>query len=115
MELHEYSDEDLRNEIKRRAKEKAIKTRLENKQNRYTYWEGTIGKISQGLYKGIFGLYFSILEDKPNRCCDNFQLAQGFGFNKDNTPKVGDKVRLRYRNGKGINSGINNSKIVKIL
>lgn len=116
MELYEYSDDELKKEIRRRAKEKAYKTRMENKFNRYSYWYGVVNKITKAAYsKGIYEIEFKIDGNEDFMKWKRFKLAQGFGFSTKKLPNVGDKVKLRYRNGKGITSGIYNSKIIEII
>ena len=45
-----------------------------------------------------------------------FKLASGFGFNKSNMPRVGDKVKLRYRNDKKHEViRIYNSRIIEVI
>lgn len=106
MELQEYTDEQLRAEIRRRAAIKAKQTRETSKREKYIYWEGIVSKISIPHYdRSLYSIEFYIdpltesLKGKIGTW-ERFRLASGFGFNKRNMPKVGDKVKLRYRDVK---------------
>lgn len=122
MELHEYTDEQLRAEIRRRAAIKAKQTREISKREKYIYWEGIVSKISTPHYdRSLYSIEFYIvpltesLQGKIGTW-ERFKLVSGFGFNKSNMPKVGDKVKLRYRNvkkRKSINSHY--SRIIEVI
>lgn len=122
MELREYTDEQLKAEIRRRAAIKAKQTREANKGERYLYWEGIVQKIWESRYdRSLYSIEFYIepltesLKGKIGTW-ERFRLASGFGFNKSNMPKVGDKVKLRYRNGKKHEAiRIHDSRIIEVI
>ena len=122
MELHEYTDEQLKAEIRRRAAIKARQTRETSKREKYIYWEGIVSKISTSHYdNSLYSIEFYIdpltesLQGKIGTW-SRFKLVSGFGFNKSNIPKVGDKVKLRYRNGKKHEAiRIHNSRIIEVI
>ena len=114
MELYEYSDEDLKRELKRRAVLKANKTKESRIKDFYwNYWIGKIKSIQKVKGKSIYYYRFYIEEDED---FGKYFLAQGFGFNYSNIPKIGDIVKLRYRKNQKVYSGCKaNSKIIEIL
>lgn len=122
MELHEYTDEQLKAEIRRRAAIKAKQTREASKREKYIYWEGVVSKVSTPYYYGgLYNINFYInpltesLQGKV-KTWRRFKLVSGFGFNKSNIPEVGDKVKLRYRNGKKHEAvRIHNSRIIEVI
>lgn len=122
MELHEYTDEQLRAEIRRRAAIKAKQTRETSKREKYIYWEGIVSKILPPRYDdSLYSIEFYIdplteyLQGKMG-IWSRFKLVSGFGFNKSNMPKVGDKVKLRYRNGKKHEAiRIYDSRIIEVI
>ena len=122
MELHEYTDEQLRAEIRRRAAIKAKQTRETSQREKYIYWEGIVSNISTPHYdRSLYSIEFYIdpltesLQGK-NWSWERFKLVSGFGFNKSNMPKVGDKVKLRYRNGKKHEAiRIHDSRIIEVI
>lgn len=122
MELHEYTDEQLKAEIRRRAAIKAKQTREASKREKYIYWEGVVSKVSTPYYYGgLYNINFYInpltesLQGKVETW-ESFKLVYGFGFNKSNIPEVGDKVKLRYRNGKKHEAiRIYDSRIIEVI
>lgn len=122
MELHEYTDEQLRAEIRRRAAIKAKQTRETSQREKYIYWEGIVSKISAPRYdRSLYSIEFYIdpltesLQGKIG-AWERFRLVSGFGFHKSNMPKVGDKVKLRYRNGKKHEAiRIHDSRIIEVI
>ena len=122
MELHEYTDEELRAEIRRRTAIKAKQTREAGKREKYIYWEGIVSKISPPRYDdSLYSIEFYIDPLTESLQCkmgtwSRFKLVSGFGFNKSNIPEVGDKVKLRYRNGKRHEAiRIYNSRIIEVI
>ena len=123
MELHEYTDEQLKAEIRRRAAIKAKQTRESSKREKYIYWEGIVSNIITPNYydRSLYSVEFYIdpltesLQGKIGTW-SRFKLVSGFGFNKSNMPKVGDKVKLRYRNGKKHEAiRIYDSRIIEVI
>ena len=123
MELHEYTDEQLRAEIRRRAAIKAKQTRETSKREKYIYWEGIITNIITPNYydRSLYSVGFYIdpltesLQGKIG-IWRRFKLVSGFGFNKSNMPKVGDKVKLRYRKSKKHEAiRIHDSRIIEVI
>lgn len=122
MELHEYTDEQLQAEIRRRAAIKAKQTREISKREKYIYWEGIVSEMSMSPYdRSLCSIEFYIdpltesLQGKMGTW-SRFKLVSGFGFNKSNIPEVGDKVKLRYRNGKKHEAiRIYNSRIIEVI
>lgn len=108
-ELKDYTEEELREELKRRVLERRKNTprRIE-----YVEFEATVCGISntwsnyQGReFKYPFVLWTYQVEDcsiaLANVRPENDYKLKGGVFNKGNAPKVGDRVRLRYRRTKG--------------
>lgn len=109
MELKDFTDEELREELKRRTKE-----RRKNQKHEITYVEfeaticgvdNTLGYKSNGDTKYIpFCFWKYQLKD-----C-TLELANGYPYNyyynkqglfkRDNSPRIGDRVKLRYRKTK---------------
>ena len=122
MELYEYTDEQLRAEIRRRAAIKAKQTREISTREKYIYWEGIVSKISIPHYdRSLYSIEFYIepltesLQGKFGSW-ERFKLVSGFGFNKSNMPRVGDKVKLRDRNGKKHEAiRIHDSRIIEVI
>lgn len=121
MELYEYTDEQLRAEIRRRAAIKAKQTREANKGGKYLYWEGIVQKIWKSRYdRNLYSIEFYIepltesLKGKIGTW-ERFKLVSGFGFNKGNMPQAGDSVKLRYWNGKKHEAiRIHDSRIIEV-
>lgn len=113
-ELKDYTDEELRNELKRRAIEKRKNTPREIV---YVEFEATIQTINKrycfNQWKFKVNNWTTHVDIKYR---NEFTLKQGC-FKKDTAPKVGDKVKIRYRRTK--NSAeifdIHNAKIVEII
>ena len=122
MDLHEYTDEQLRAEIRRRAAIKAKQARETSKREKYIYWEGIVSKILTPHYdRSLYSIEFYIdpltesLQGKIGTW-ERFKLVSGFGFNKSNMPRVGDKVKLRYRNSKKHEAiRIHDSRIIEVI
>lgn len=127
-ELQDYTDEELRNELKRRAVERRKDTPREIV---YVEFEATIKKVDniyctnfygkgQHKYKA-FPLWRYLLEgwtlDREHRTIESrgFEL-QPNTFKKNEAPQVGDRVKLRYRRTKGYECfDIWKAKIVEII
>lgn len=124
-DLQNYTDEQLREELKRRAIERRANTPREIV---YKEFEATIVAIfnEKMKYNGHTSyLPFdqwsykvgAIVSDFP--CIHRekvYKLARGI-FKKDNAPQVGDRVKLRYRRTKRIYEGfdMDKARIVEII
>lgn len=102
--LKNYTDEQLREELKRRAQERRKSQKNEIK---YIGIDNTQDYKANGdtKYKPfVFWKYrvnnCSYEFAERNNHIDEFYLKQGC-FNRYNAPHIGDKVRLRYRRTKG--------------
>jgi hypothetical protein len=123
--LQDYTDEELREELKRRTKE-----RRNNQKHGITYieFEATICGVDNTLgYKGNgdtkyipFTLWKYCIKD-----C-SLELANGYPWNyyykkpgcfkRDNAPQIGDRVKLRYRRTKGHEVfDLHKAKIIEII
>lgn len=122
MELKDYTTEELREELKRRAKE----ARLNDKRHEPEYKEftGVIKYIDQwhrGIYTYLFHITSAVVNgERTNdyRYNTDFKLKQGL-FRKNTIPQVGDVVLLRYKRT-NVNRDkeifdIRQAKIVKII
>lgn len=122
--LYEYTDDELRAELKRRAIEKRKNTPRDIK---YVEFEATIKCVNniktkwrnQVWYNQFSTWTFSVKEctsELANKYpWNNYKL--GKGFNKSNYPKVGDVVKLRYRRTKKEHEvfDLSKAKIVEII
>lgn len=119
--LSKYTDDDLRNELKRRAKERR-KLKGNKYEIIYKSFEGTIKKINK---RRTFTEWEFILTDIDNELLlksypytNNFKLKQGL-FTKSNHPNIGDRVKVMYRRTKSKSEfeifDIKKGKIVEIL
>lgn len=129
-QLSDYTDEELRNELKRRAVERRKDTPREIV---YVEFEATIKEIDnifmadyygKGLHKyKAFSLWKYVIEDWTLTCPNanqiltgrRLELKQGI-FKRDDSPKIGDRVKLRYRRTRCNESfDIWKTKIVEII
>lgn len=122
MELKDYTTEELREELKRRAKDARLNAKRSEPE--YKEFTGVIKHIDQ-WHRGIYSYLFRITSAVVNgeRTDDyiynnEFKLKQGL-FQKNTIPQVGDVVLLRYKRTK-VNRNkevfdIKNAKIVKII
>lgn len=119
LELSDYSNEQLKAELKRRvniARMKAIREKP-----KYHYWEGTIVDILK-RYNRFANWKFKIDSEELaasekfsylNRWY-TFEMLSG-AFNMTTAPKVGDRVKLRYRVVKSHFRSYRDSKIVSVI
>lgn len=122
MELKDYKTEELREELKRRAKEARLNAKRPEPE--YKEFTGVIKSIDQ-WHRGIYSYLFCITSAVVNgertndyRYNTDFKLKQGL-FHKNTIPQVGDVVLLRYKRTK-VNRNkeifdIKKAKIVKII
>lgn len=119
LELSDYSNEQLKAELKRRsniARMKAIREKP-----KYYYWEGTIVDILKRYYRFAnwkFKIDSEELAANKNFSYLNkwhdFEMISG-AFNMTTAPKVGDRVKLRYRVVKSHFRSYRDSKIVSVI
>lgn len=122
-ELKDYTDEQLREELKRRARERRLNTPREIV---YKEFEATIVQIYnvKQKYNGHtsylpFEQWSYMVNDVTNdlaRYYVVYKLARGV-FKKDNAPQVGDRVKLRYRRTKRGYEGfdMDKARIIEII
>lgn len=119
LEHSNYSNEQLKAELKRRvniARMKAIREKP-----KYYYWEGTVVEILR-LYNRFAKWKFKI-DSEELAANENFSYLNkwhGFemisgAFNMTTAPKVGDRVKLRYRVVKSHFLSYRDSKIVSVI
>lgn len=119
LELSSYSNEQLKVELKRRANIARMKAIREKP--KYYYWEGTVIEILR-RYNRFAKWKFKIDSEELlasgkfsylNRW-HAFEMLSG-AFNMTTAPKVGDRVKLRYRVVKSHFRSYINSKIVSVI
>mgnify|MGYP003530470373 CR=1 FL=1 len=124
-DLQNYTDDELREELNRRARERRANTPREIV---YKEFEATIVQIYnvKQKYNGHTSyLPFEqwsyrvgdIVSDFPRiHCKEEYKLARGV-FKKDNAPQVGDRVKLRYRRTKRGYEGfdMDKARIVEVV
>lgn len=124
-DLQNYTDDQLREELKRRAKERRANTpreivykefeayivQIDNVKQKYNGHTSYL-PFEQWSYKvdGIVSDFPSINRSKV------YKSARGV-FKKDTAPRVGDRVKLRYRKSKNSYEGfdMDNARIVEII
>lgn len=125
-DLKDYTDDELRDELKRRVKE-----RRKNQKYEITYveFEATIDSVDNTLGYKCNGetkyTPFCFWKYRIKDC--SLELANGYPwidytnkhgcFKRDNSPKIGDRVKLRYRKTKCGNEVfcLRKAKIVEII
>lgn len=124
-DLLNYTDDQLREELKRRARERRANTPREIV---YREFEATIVQIYnvKQKYNGHTSylpfeqwsyMVGDIVSDFPRIHCKKvYKLARGV-FKKDNAPQVGDRVKLRYRRTKRGYEGfdMDKARIVEVV
>ncbi len=120
-DLQNYTDEQLREELKRRAIERRKNTPREIVYVEYTATIKSIDNKRDAIKLLPFNLWTYRIEDcslaLANKYAFNiYKLKQGI-FRKDESPKVGDRVKLRYRRTKKMHEvlDLSKSKIVEVL
>lgn len=119
LELSNYSNEQLKAELKRRvniARMKAIREKP-----KYYYWEGTVVEILR-RYNRFAKWKFKIDSEELGASerfsylnkWHAFEMLSG-AFNMTTAPKVGDRVKLRYRVVKSHFRSYRDSKIVSVI
>lgn len=119
LELSDYSNEQFKAELKRRANIARMKAIREKP--KYYYWEGTVIEILR-RYNRFAKWKFKIDSEELlasgkfsylNRW-HAFEMLSG-AFNMTTAPKVGDRVKLRYRVVKSHFRSYIDSKIVSVI
>lgn len=120
-----YSDEELREELKRRARERRANTPREIVQKEFEATVVQIYNVKQKYNGHTSYLPFEQWSYRVNDVTsdlvrmsykDVYKLARGV-FKKDNAPKVGDRVKLRYRRTKKGYEGfdMDKARIVEVI
>lgn len=125
-ELKDYTDDELRDELKRRAIERRKNTPREIV---YVEFEATIVSVDNTLgykYNGDTKyIPFCFWKYRIKDC--SLEFANGYPWNdyynkqgvfkRDNSPKIGDRVKLRYRKTKCGNEifCLQKAKIIEII
>lgn len=118
MELKDYTTEELREELKRRAKEARLNA--PRKKPKYIEIEATITNIYHYSYSKSFLQTEYTISTSDDRVSSydldrRYKLKNGC-FRKDNTPKIGDTVIIGHLLTKARNSFSGfNAKIMKIV
>lgn len=102
MALQDYTDDELREELKRRAKERRAATRKErDRGSDYAYAMATVTWMSNSAFtRRQYEVTLTDSEFERLRYAINhktFIIRSLSGFNKGNAPKVGDTVLLKGR------------------
>lgn len=125
-ELLKYTDEELRNELKRRASERKKNTKYVIEYGEFETTITNIDNIQCHYYNSVKYKPIALWRYTIDNCVvegidmkyhtSGYYVKQGC-FKKDTMPKVGDKVILRYRKTKNKKYrifDIKKSKIIKI-
>lgn len=125
-ELKNFTDEELRQELKRRSAERRKNQKHEIKYIEFDAIIKSIDNIQSYSFNGnvkykpfVFWKYqvdnCSYEFARVNNHINEFYTKQGC-FKRDNAPKIGDKVKLRYRRTKGHEVfDLKKAKIVEIV
>ena len=125
-ELKDYTDDQLREELKRRAIERRKNTPREIV---YKEFEATVAELYNIKCKRLDGSIAykpfcfwryrlsACTSDLANQHLWNDYYLEHNVFKRDNAPKVGDRVKLRYRRTKKGHEvfDLNKAKIVEII
>ena len=125
-ELKDYTDEQLREELKRRARERRANTPREIV---YKEFEATVALLDNVIFEKLDGSMkyrpfqfwryrlTDCTSDLANQHLWNDYYLKHNVFKLDNAPKVGDRVKLRYRKTKKGHEvfDLNKAKIVEII
>lgn len=125
--LQDYTEEELRDELKRRAIERRKNAPRETK---YIEFEATIRAIDNtfgykrngGIRYKPFVLWKYKIKDcslelaEKNKHIDEFYLKPGC-LKRDNAPQIGNRVKLRYRKTKSCSEvhNLRKAKIIEII
>ena len=125
-DLEQYTDDQLREELKRRARERRANTPREIV---YKEFEATVASLDNVICKKLDGSIkykpfqfwryrlADCTSDLANQRLWNDYYLKHNVFKRDNAPKVGDRVKLRYRKTKKGHEvfDLNKAKIVEII
>ena len=119
--LGKYTDDQLRDELKRRERERRKNTPREIVYVEYTATIKSIDNKRDAIKLLPFNLWTYRIEDCSLALANkyafhSYKLKQGI-FRKDESPKVGDRVKLRYRRTKKMHEvfDLSKSKIVELI
>lgn len=119
-DLQNYTDDQLRDELKRRARDRRTNTPREIVYVEYTATIKSIDNKRDAIKLLPFNLWTYRIEACSLALANkyafhSYKLKQG--FRKDESPKVGDRVKLRYRRTKKMHEvfDLSKSKIVEVL
>ena len=114
MDLSQYTDEQLYEELKKRRKDKVKNLIQKEKEKPHSYyWKGIVVSVIEKSWGSISDRFIFTIEDSEGKY--NATLLGNIGFNQSNMPKKGDKVLLRYKIGCGYTCNKQHSKIIEII
>lgn len=125
-DLDKYTDDELRDELKRRAIERRKNTPREII---YKEFEATVASLDNVICEKLDGsikykpfrfwryMLVDCTSDLANQRLWNHYYLKHNVFKRDNAPKVGDRVKLRYRRTKNGYEAfdLDKAKIVEII
>lgn len=119
LELSSYSNEQLKVELKRRANIARMKAIREKP--KYYYWEGIVVDILRRYNR--FAKWKFKIDSEELAASEKFSYLNKWhafemlsgAFNMTTAPKVGDKIKLRYRVVKSHFRSYRDSKIVSVI
>lgn len=98
MELKDYTTEELREELKRRAKEARLNAHRSEPE--YKEFTAIVKSIDKSRRPFKYWLEKSNLNDRYSGYQYHYYTYKVGAFNNANMPQVGDKVKLTYRRTK---------------
>ena len=113
MDLSQYTDQQLYEELKKRRKDKVNNLIQKEKEKPYSYWKGIVVSVIEKSWGTISDRFIFTIEDSEGKY--NATLLGNIGFNQSNMPKKGDKVLLRHKIGCGYTCNKQHSKIIEII
>lgn len=116
MDLSKFSDAELRDELERRRE---IRRKLVSNPINYRYMIGEVMEVDHPsanvqLWRYKIRSKDFITEGAESPILGKIPLCTSI-FNRITAPKVGDCVKLRYREGKGFSCNVYYSRICEIL
>lgn len=113
MDLSQYTDQQLYEELKKRRKDKVKNLIQKEKEKHYSYWKGIVVSVIEKSWGSISNRFIFTIEDREGKY--NATLLGNVGFNQSNMPKKGEKVLLRHKIGCGYTCNKQHSKIIEII
>lgn len=113
MDLSQYTDKQLYEELKKRRKDRVENLIQKEKEKPYSYWEGVVVSVIEKSWGCVSDRFIFTVEDSEGKY--NATLLGNIGFNQSNMPKKGDKVLLRHKIGRGYTCNKQHSKIIEII